>query len=60
MRKQLQGIGLILFGILLCVGEINFRTYTILAVSPFSHLPFWGSASALLVWCSSLARRIRK
>lgn len=41
MRKQLQGIGLILFGILLCVGEINFRTYTIfgsLTLFPFTLL----------------------
>lgn len=41
MRKQLQGIGLILFGILLCVGEINFRTYTIfgsLTLFPFTFL----------------------
>lgn len=39
MRNQLQGIGLILFGILLCVGEVNFRSYTVFG-SGFTLFPF--------------------
>ena len=39
MRKQLQGIGLILFGILLCAGEVNFRSYTIFG-SFFTLFPY--------------------
>ena len=41
MRKQLQGIGLVLFGILLCVAEINFRSksYTFFG-SGFTLFPF--------------------
>lgn len=38
MRKQLQGIGLILFGIFLCVGEVNFRQYTVFG--SFTLFPF--------------------
>lgn len=48
MRRQLQGIGLILFGILLCVGEINFRMYTIfgsLSLFPFT---FIGACAGLI------------
>lgn len=37
MRKQLQGIGLILFGILLCLGgdSINFAILTDIGYFPF-------------------------
>lgn len=39
MKKRQQGLGLILFGILLCVGEINFRSYTIFG-SGFTLFPY--------------------
>lgn len=49
MRKQLQGIGLILFGVLLCAGEVNFRSYTVFG-SGFTLFPF-----SLLGACAGIA-----
>lgn len=48
MRKQLQGIGLILFGILLCVGEINFRTYTVFGSLTLFPFTFVGACAGLV------------
>lgn len=49
MKKRQQGIGLTLFGILLCAGEVNFRSYTVFS-SGFTLFPF-----SLLGACAGIA-----
>lgn len=48
MRKQLQGIGLILFGIFLCVGEVNFRMYTVFGSLTLFPFTFVGACAGLV------------